>query len=134
VYTEPDVLPSIQGSVTASSTAIPGAAVDSDPEERLAMSIAFVKMYRTMLPLLSRSVKANELKDVLWCFCHPQFPKLPFVDRSVYEGATSTKAILKQLCPKFINYADLRVLKGILNSFRSPRCNKLLKDFENEFN
>ena len=128
--TESDLLPPKQGSVSAP---IP-AAVCSDPKKSQAMSTAFANMYRAISRLLPRSVRVAELKEFLRYFCHPQFPRQLCVDPSVYEGATSTKDILKQLCPEFINPAELFVLEGIVGTFGSCRCKKLLQDFQNEFN
>jgi hypothetical protein len=129
MHTESDVLPPEKGSVTASSTAIPAAV----SKKSLAMSTAFANMYRAISRLLQRSVQADELKEFLRCFCHPQSPDQLCVDPQVYEEVTITKDILKQLCPKYINPVKLFVLEGIVETFGSRQCKKLLRDFQDKF-
>ena len=121
--------PPKKGSVSAP---IP-AAVCSDPKKSQPMSTAFANMYRAISRLLPRSVGADELEEFLRCFCHPRFPRQLCVDPRVYEGATSTKDILKKLCPEYINPAELFILEGIVETFGSRQCKKLLRDFQDEF-
>ena len=97
------------------------------------MSTAFANMYRAISRPLPRSVQANELKEFLRCFCHPQSPRQLCVDPRVYKGATSTKDILEKLCPEYINPAELFVLEGIVETFGSRQCKKLLRDFQDKF-
>ena len=97
------------------------------------MNTAFAKIYRAVACLLERSVDANELKDFLRYFCHPQSPQQLCVDPRVYEGATTTKDILKQLCPQYINPVELFVLEGIVEIFGSDQCKKLLQEFQTKF-
>ena len=120
-----------QDSVSAS---VP-AAICCDPKKSQAMSIAFANMFRAIYQLLelSRRVKVYKLKEFLRCFCHPKSPRQLCVDPRVYEGATSTKDILKKLCPEYINPAELFVLEGIVETFGSRQCKKLLRDFQNNF-
>ena len=113
-----------QGSVSAP---IP-MEVCSDPKESQVMSTAFANMYRAISRLLERSIKVDELKEFLRCFCHSQSPQQLCVDPRVYEGATSTKDILKKLCPEYINPAKLFILEGIVETFGSRQCKKLLRD------
>ena len=119
---------------TGSVSAPIPAAVCSDPKKGHAMSTAFANMYHAISHLLPRSVQVDDLKEFLRCFCHPQPPQQLCVDPRVYEGATSTKDILKKLCPKFINPAELFVLEGIVETFGSRQCKKLLRDFNIECN
>ena len=107
--------------------------VCSDPKKSQAMSTAFANMYRAISRLLPRSVQADELEEFLRCFCHPQSPRQLCVDPRVYEGATSAKDVLKKLCPEYINPAELFVLEGIVETFGSRQCKKLLQDFQDEF-
>jgi hypothetical protein len=97
------------------------------------MNTAFANMYRAISRLLQRSVQADELEEFLQCFCHPQSPRQLCVDPRVYEGARSTKDILKKLCPEYINPAELFVLEGIVETFGSRQCRKLLRDFQDKF-
>jgi hypothetical protein len=108
-------------------------AVCSDPKKSQAMSTAFANMYRAISCLLTRSVEADELNEFLRYFIHPRSPRQLCVDPRVYEGATSTKDILKKLCPEYINLAELFVLEGIVETFGSRQCKKLLRDFQDKY-
>ena len=75
-----------QGSASSTANQV---IVCSDPKKGQAMSTAFANMYRVISSLLGRSVDIDELKDFLWCLCHPQAPHQRCVDPRVYGGATS---------------------------------------------
>lgn len=128
---ELDVLPPKESSVAASTANQPS--MPSDPKKCQAMSMAFASMYRSVSRLLQRTMEADELAEFLRCFCHPQSPRQLCVDQRLYEGASSTKDILKQLCPEYINPAELFVLEGIVDTFGSRQCKKLLRDFQAKF-
>ena len=129
---EPDMLPQKQGSeINASSIA--SLAVCADPKKGEAMSTAFANMYRTISTLLGRRVDIDELKDFLWYLCDPQAPHQQCVDPRVYGGATSTKDVLKSLCPGYINPMKVFVLESIVETFGSRQCKKLLKDYMDKF-
>ena len=110
-----------------------GPATSDTKRIKAMMNTAFAKMYHAVACFLERSVDANELKDFLRYFCHPQSPRQLCVDPRVYEGATTTEDILKQLCPQYINPAELFVLEGIVEMFGSDQIKKLLRDFQDEF-
>ena len=97
------------------------------------MNTTFAKMYCAISCLLERSVDANDLKGFLRYFCHAQSPRQLCVDPGAYEEATTTKDTLKQLCPQYINPAELFVLEGIVEMFGSDQCKKLLRDFQDKF-
>ena len=130
-HVEPDLLPQKQGSEINAPTA--NQAICADPKKGEAMSTAFANMYRAISTLLGRRVDIDELKDFLWYLCHPQAPHQQCVDPRVYGGATSTKDVLKSLCPGYINPMKVFVLEGIVETFGSRQCKKLLKDYTDKF-
>ena len=110
-----------------------GPATSDTKKIQAMMNTAFAKMYHEVSCLLERSIDANELKDFLRYFCDPQSPRQLCVDPRAYEEATTTKDVLKQLCPQYINPAELFVLEGIVKMFGSDQCKKLLRDFQDKF-
>ena len=104
-----------------------------DPERGQEVSIAFANMCRDVTRLLGRSLDVDELKDFLHYFFHPQAPQQRCVDPKVYEGATSTKSILKSLCPEYINPMKLFVLEGIVETFGSSQCKRLFRKYKKKY-
>ena len=126
------MLPLKEDSASLDASLTADQALHSD-HKGLAMNTAFANMYRFISGLLGRRVDVDELKEFLRYFCHPKSPRQLCVDPRSYEGATSTKDILKQLCPQYINPAELFVLEGIVETFGSRQCKKLLRDFQDKF-
>ena len=69
------------------------------------------------MQLLDQSVNVTDLKDFLDCYSHPLYPEQRYIDRKVYKNAKTTKAVLKSLCPTFINYQHLSLLEDIVEEF-----------------
>ena len=104
-----------------------------DAERGQEVSVAFANMCRDVTRLFGRSLAMDELKEFLHYFCHPQAPQQRCVDPKVYEGATSTKNILKSLCPEYINPMKLFVLDGIVETFGSSQCKRLLRKYKKKY-
>ena len=130
-----NVPPAKEDSTTLGASSTANQASYSDPKRGQAMCTAFANMYRAISRLLqrSRSLDVDELKDFLWCFCYPHSPQQRYVNPRVYEGATSTKDVLKRLCPDYINPVELSVLRGIVETFGSRQCKRLLEKYLDEF-
>ena len=106
---------------------------ETDPERGQEIIVAFANMCRSITRLLGRSLDVKELKDFLDYFCDPQALQQRCVNPEVYRGAKSTKDILKSLCPEYINPMKLFVLEGIVETFGSQRCKRLLRDYKENY-
>ena len=131
--TESDVLPMKEGFIVSNASSMITQASCFDLKKGQTMCTAFANMYRTISRLLGRSVDIDELTDFLWCLCLPQAPHQRYVDPRVYGGATSTRDVLKSLCPEYINPMKLFVLEGIVETFGSRQCKRLLKNYTDKF-
>ena len=96
------------------------------------MSSAFSSMYRSIIRLLQ--VNVNEVKDSLRYLTDPRCLDKLCVPPKVYKDTTSTKDLLRRLCPRYINPKDTFVLEEIVSNFGSQRCKRLLSDYTDKFN
>lgn len=91
-------------------------------------SSAFKNMYRSVVGHM-QGVDVGEIKESLDCLTNPQCPRQLCVPPRVYRNATTTKKLLKQLCPTYVNPEDIFILEEIVSEFGSRRCKKELKDY-----
>ena len=108
-------------------------AVPKKGKKRQEICTAFANMYRNIRQLLGRSVNVDELKDFLYFFCHPESLCQQCVDPVVFDEATSTKDVLKRLYPEHVNPIKLFILEGIVETFDSNVCKKLLSEYKESY-
>ena len=96
------------------------------------MSSEFNKLYRSIIHHLR--VDVSEVKDVLRYISKPHHLTQRYVHPSVYQDATSTKDLLDQLYPDYINPEDTFLLEEIVAYCGScPECETLLEGFTSKF-
>ena len=96
------------------------------------MSSAFNSMYRSAV-LQLRDVKVSEVKACLCYLTVPDFPTELCVPRHMYERATSTEDLLRELCPTYINPRDTFVLEEIVRNLGSSYCKRLVNKYVKMF-
>ena len=96
------------------------------------MSIDFGKLYRSLRRELRR-VDVEEVKEIVRFSSNPHSLHERCVPLRVYEGATSTKDLLDQLYPTYINPQDTFLLEVIIENCGSRTCKRLLREYTNKF-
>ena len=100
-----------------------------DPRERHHLSREFAIMFSDVTDLLDKSVDMAKLKDFLDCYCHPLYPEQLYVDPKTYKDATSTKQLIKSLCPQFINFMHYYLLEDIVRKFGCDKAIEVLQQY-----
>ena len=128
VFIEPDPILAIEASVQQSVTdPVPDTCISDE------VSIAFAKMCHSITRLLGKSVDVYDLKLFLCFLCEhdPQSGRLKrSVNPGIYDEAASTEDVIRCLCPDHINPVKLLVLEGIVKTFGSSQCKRLLTKYK----
>ena len=103
----------------------------TDRKKSEEMSSEFNKLYRYIKHHLR--VDVEEVKDVLHCSANPINFRQRCVHPSVYQDATSTKDLLDQLFPDYINPGDTFLLEEIVRNCGSSQCKRLLNKYTSKF-
>ena len=103
------------------------------PKKGQEICTAFANMYRTICSRLGRSVDVDELKEFLYFFCHPESLRQQCINPVTFKEATSTKDVLKSLYPKYINPVELFILEGIVETFDSNQCKRLINEYKESY-
>ncbi len=101
-----------------------------DEEQKFDLSADFADMLSDIVPLLTRAVSADTLKDYLQRYRHP-ISNRPYLDSSLYNECTSTKEILNILqvhC--YIHPTQVRLLGRIVRKYGCDECKRLLQEYE----
>ncbi len=101
-----------------------------DEEQKFDLSGDFADMLSDIVPLLTRAVSADTLKDYLQRYRHP-ISNRPYLDSSLYNECTSTKEILNILqvhC--YIHPTQVRLLRRIVQKYGCNECKRLLQEYE----
>ena len=110
-----------QGSNSSKST--------SDTGETHHLSNEFAVMFLYVTDLLDKSVDVVKLKDFLDCYSHPLYPEQPYVHPKIYTDVSTTKHLIKSLCPRFINFMHYYLLEDIVESFGCDRAKEVLQQY-----
>ena len=106
----------------------------SDPRETHHLSSGFASMFSDLTDLLDKSVDIAKLKDYLDCYSHPMYPEQLYVDPKTYKDATTTKQLIKSLCPQFINFMHYYLLEDIVGKFGCDKAKKVLQEYTGQKN
>ena len=86
-------------------------------------------MFSDVTDLLDKSVDMAKLKDFLDCYSHPLYPEQLYVNPKTYEGANTTKQLIKSLCPQFINFMHYYLLEDIVRKFGCDKAIEILQQY-----
>ena len=103
------------------------------PKKGQEISTAFANMYRNVSRHLGKSVDVEDLKEFLHFFCNPKSLRQRCIDPVIFKEATSTKDVLKKLCPEYVNPIELFILEGIVEAFDSSQCKRLLNEYKESY-
>ena len=109
---------------------------DPVPDISDEVCLAFAKMCHSVTCLLGKSVDVYNLKLFLGFLCEsdPQSGQLKrSVDSNVYDEAASTEDVIRCLCPDHISPVKLFVLEGIVKTFGSSQCKRLLTMYKKKY-
>ena len=105
-----------------------------DPSETHHLSKEFAVLFSYVTDLLDKSVDMARLKDFLDCYSHPLYPEKPYVHPKIYKNASTTKQLIKSLCPQFINFIHYYLLEDIVESFGCDRAKEVLQQYTEQKN
>ena len=73
-----------------------------------------------------------KLKDFLDGYSHPLYPEQLYVNPKTYQGANTTKQLIKSLCPQFINFMHYYLLEEIVGKFGCDRAKEVLQQYTDQ--
>ena len=73
-----------------------------------------------------------KLKDFLDGYSHPLYPEQLYVNPKTYQGANTTKQLIKSLCPQFINFMHYYLLEEIVGKFGCDRAKQVLQQYTDQ--
>ena len=86
-------------------------------------------MFSDVTDLLDKSVDVVKLKDFLDSYSHPLYPAQPYVHPKIYKDASTSKQLIKSLCPQFINFMHYYLLEDIVVRFKCDEAKEVLQQY-----
>ena len=100
-----------------------------DPRETHHLCREFAVTFSGVTDILDKSIDKDELETFLQSYSHPLYPEQLLVDPKIYEGASTTKQVIKCLFPRFVNYMNYYLLEDIIGSFGCERANEIMQKY-----
>ncbi len=98
-------------------------------KERFQHATTFSKMFVKLGSLLASKLEVDDLTDYLDSLVDPR-SKLPYVDHVSYQHCSTTKQVLRCLCPRYIHAYHLDLLKEIVDLSESAEARAVLCQYE----
>ena len=105
-----------------------------DPRETHHLCREFAIVFSDVTDLLDKSVDVVKLKEFLDSYSHPLYPEQPYVHPKIYKDASTSKQLIKSLCPQFINFMHYYLLEDIVESFGCDRAKEVLQQYSERKN
>ena len=90
-------------------------------------------MYGAITRSIGRSLAVDDLRRFLRFFSHPHSPSQRYIEPSVYMDVESTRDILDQLYPEYVNPENIYLLEEIIELSNSRQCKRILREYTNKY-